>query len=51
MGVRRGREHTSLQGTGVAVMSDNVLSSAIDTASSDDVRRYIFDGFCGLFFL
>jgi hypothetical protein len=46
-----GREHTSLQGTGVAVMSESVLSIAIDTASSDDVRRYIFDGLCSLFFL
>jgi hypothetical protein len=32
-------------------MSDSVLSSAIDTASSDDVGRYIFAGYVGFWFL
>jgi hypothetical protein len=45
----RGREHTSLHGTGVAVMSESVLSSAIDTASIDDVEIYIL-GSCDFSF-
>jgi hypothetical protein len=38
-----GGEHTSLHGTGVADMSENMLS----TARIDGIERYIFAGYVG----
>jgi hypothetical protein len=40
-GDERKKEHTSVQGTGVAVISENVLSIATDTAKSDEVCIFI----------